>query len=199
LTNVGIIGGTAYDDTFDLRKLTINQLGYITDPKNGLSFNTVLMGYGGSDTVYGNGQTELNFSAVNGSTNGLGLTLDLALGIADASNLKNGTVALGTETFSGARVVVGTYLNDSLLGGVSDDLESFRGDGGNDFIDGRSGYDRADYRSATSPITVNLAAGTARVAQATTRLMAVRVTTPFRVERATTQSMAALGQTPSVL
>jgi Ca2+-binding RTX toxin-like protein len=163
LINVGIIGDTAYDDLFDLQNFKTNHLGYITDPKNGLSYNTITLGFGGADTIYGNGQTELNFSAVNGSTNtnGKGLTIDLMLGSADASNLKNGSVALGTETFNGVRGVTGTYLNDTLLGGVNDDFENFRGDGGNDFIDGRTGYDRADYRSSTSGVTVNLAAGTA--------------------------------------
>jgi len=161
LTNVGLIGDSPYNDTFDLRKLTTNQLGYITDPSKGVSNNTILMGRGGSDTILGNGETSLHFGAVNGSTNGLGLTLDLKLGTADASNLKSGTVALGTETFSGVRSITGTYLNDTLLGGVNDDFESFRGEGGNDFIDGRTGQDRADYRFSTDAVTVNLAAGTA--------------------------------------
>jgi len=110
LTNVGVIGDTAYDDIFDLRGLETPQLGYITDPKNVASLNTILLGRGGSDTIYGNGQTWLNFSAVNGSNGsyGRGLIIDLTLGTANASNLKNGTVTLGTEHFSGVSGVVGT-------------------------------------------------------------------------------------------
>ncbi|NBU77229.1 MAG: hypothetical protein EBS30_18765, partial [Planctomycetes bacterium] len=161
LINVGVIGDTASNDTFDLRKLATNQLGYITDTANGVSYNTILLGRGGSDTVIGNGKTALHFGAVNGSTDGKGLTIDLKLGSANASNLKNGTVALGTETFSGVRSVVGTSFNDSLYGGGNDEFESFRGEGGDDFIDGRTGYDRADYRNSTEGVTVALAAGTA--------------------------------------
>jgi hypothetical protein len=161
LTNVGIIGDTAYNDTFDLRKLTTNHLGYMTNPSKGASFSTILMGRGGSDTILGNGQTNLHFGAVNGSTDGKGLSFDLSLGTANASNLKSGNVALGTVTFSGVRSVTGTYLDDTLIGGGDDGFEGFRGDGGNDFIDGRKGYDRADYRWSTDGVTIKLAEGTA--------------------------------------
>jgi Ca2+-binding RTX toxin-like protein len=161
LTNIGIIGDSAYNDTFDLRALKTNHLGYVTDTSKGASFSTILMGRGGSDTILGNGQTNLHFGAVNGSTDGKGLTFDLSLGTANASNLKSGNVALGTVTFKDVRSVTGTYLNDSLLGGADDGFEAFRGDGGNDFIDGRTGYDGADYRWSTDGVTVNLAAGTA--------------------------------------
>ncbi len=47
-----------------------------------------------------------------------------------------------------------------MVGGVYDDLETFRGRGGNDFIDGGTGEDRSDYWASTAGITVNLAAGT---------------------------------------
>ena len=80
-------------------------------------------------------------------------------------------LASGVSTFR-----AGNY-NDTLRGGghvntdgasaagsVSGDLsfEAFRGNGGNDFIDGRTGFDRAEYNvgDQMQGITVRLAAGT---------------------------------------
>ena len=160
LTNVGLIGDTAHNDVFDLRKATGNQLGYITDPLRGVSYNTLLLGRGGSDTVDGNGDTGVHYGAVNGSTNGLGLNIDLMTGSANLSNLLNGSIALGTLTFSGLRSITGTKFNDTMRGGVNDDFETFRGDGGHDFIDGRTGWDRADYRNASEGVQINLHQGT---------------------------------------
>lgn len=127
------------------------------------------MGYGGSDTVRGNGSVTLDFSNVNGSNNGLGLNIDLTGSLttdktADVSNLyrtvNNAPVYNGTITFSGVRSVVGTWMNDTMLGGANNDIEIFNGSGGNDHIDGRSGYDRADYGSeSVEGIDVNLASG----------------------------------------
>jgi uncharacterized delta-60 repeat protein/uncharacterized repeat protein (TIGR02059 family) len=162
LTHVGIIGDSAYNDTLDLRNAKFNHLGYITDQSAGVSYHTLLMGRGGNDTVMGNGQTNLHYGAVNESTNGLGVSIDLATtGPQDLSNLKTRGVTLGNVTFTGVRGVTGTPFDDTLVGGVYDKFESFRGDGGNDYIDGRTGYDRADYRFATEGVTINLAQGVA--------------------------------------
>ena len=77
------------------------------------------------------------------------------------SNLLSNNVALGTLTFSGARSVSATRFNDTLIGGVNDEFEQFRGEGGNDFIDGGTGWDRADYRFSTDGVQINLRSGTA--------------------------------------
>ncbi len=160
LTNVGIVSDSSYNDVIDFRNASLNHLGYASDPLTGKSYHTVLMGYGGTDTVYGNGLTGLNFSNVTNSTNGNGMTIDLTKATADLSNLLYNSVALGTLTFSGVRNVTGTKFNDTLIGGINDDFESFRGDGGNDFIDGGTGWDRADYRSSSDGVQINLRSGT---------------------------------------
>ncbi len=160
LTNVGWVSDGRFNDTINLSQLTFNHLGYITDPLVGSSYNTVSAGYGGSDTVIGNGQTTLSLSAISASLNGNGARVDLSLPSADLSNLTGASAPMGTLTFSGVRNVHGTQFNDTLIGGADDGFESFRGDVGDDFIDGRTGWDRADYRNATSAITVNMAAGT---------------------------------------
>lgn len=165
LVNVTIFGDGKYNDTIDLRNLTTNNLGYLTDPLNEKSYNTVLLGNGGSDTVYGNGQTTLYLGGVSASADSVtGATVDLKLTSATLSNLtgSSSNAAMGTLTFSGVRSLIGTKYNDTLVGGLADNdaFETFRGDGGNDFIDGGSGWDRADYRSSMSGVAVQLAAGT---------------------------------------
>ena len=54
----------------------------------------------------------------------------------------------------------GSYFNDYLYGSNSTGTEQFEGRGGNDYIDGRGGFDRAVYGNEDAKITVNLAAGT---------------------------------------
>ena len=160
LTNVGIFGDSQHNDTFDLRNAKFNHLGYITDPSAGVSYHTLLMGRGGQDTVIGNGQTNIHFGAVDASSNGLGVKIDLTnSGVQDLSHLSTRGLGLGSITFTGVRGVTGTKFDDTLSGGVNDKFESFRGDGGNDFIDGRKGYDRADYRFSTDAVTIYLAGG----------------------------------------
>ena len=137
---------------------------------------------GGNDTVIGNGQTIVIYSGVGGSLTvnlsgqtALGVTSNIIAGfIADADPNSFGA---GAITASGVYSVYGGNFNDTLLGGgnvnslgslpqytLSGDssFEFFRGQGGNDFIDGKTGLDRADYRhgAVTEGIVVRLAAGT---------------------------------------
>jgi Ca2+-binding RTX toxin-like protein len=68
----------------------------------------------------------------------------------------------GNDTLTGAGsadTLNGGTGNDSLLGGGSADV--LIGGSGNDVVDGGSSNDKVDYSAAASPITVNLATGTA--------------------------------------
>ena len=161
LTHIFGLSDTAQSDTFDVRNLTIAQAGYVTTQGEGVSPVLLLMGRGGSDTVMGNGRTYMHFGAVGSTSNGQGLNIDLMSGTANLSNLSANSIANGTVTFSGVNGLFGTRFNDTMLGGVLDSFELFRGSAGDDYIDGRSGYDRADYKNANEGITVNLAQGVA--------------------------------------
>ncbi len=162
LTNVSLIGDSALNDTFDLRNVKYNHLGYITDQSTGGSYTTLLMARGGNDTVLGNGLTNIHFGSVTTSANGLGVNINLATTTAQSlSNLSTNGVKLGNITFTGVRGVSGTQFADTLTGGVNDKFERFRGDGGDDYIDGGSGFDRAEYTDSTEGVTINLAQGTA--------------------------------------
>ena len=67
------------------------------------------------------------------------VTVDLAAGTAD------GDASVGHDTFTGVNRVRGSYFADTLLGSnnPSGTAEIFEGRGGDDFINGLGGFDRA--------------------------------------------------------
>ena len=77
-----------------------------------------------------------------------------------------GDASVGTDAFTGVQFVRGSAFADTLLGSNNlTGVEVFQGGGGNDFIDGRGGFDRVFYEfriddNVTGGIIVNLAAGT---------------------------------------
>lgn len=139
---------------------------------------------GGDDSIIGNGSTTLLLNNVGGAVNvNLGLqtspttSANIVTAFTDDTDSSAGFTP-GKIVASGVIAVRGGNYNDKLYGGgkvnsdgalsssysVSGDLsfEAFRGNGGNDTIDGRSGYDRAEYNvlDQVQGITVKLAAGT---------------------------------------
>ena len=70
----------------------------------------------------------------------------------------------GTDTLSNIEGIRGSNFNDLLTGGLAANgttlgdglFELFLGNGGNDTIDGGQGYDRADYLTAMTGVTVTL-------------------------------------------
>ena len=68
---------------------------------------------------------------------------------------------MGRVTISKIDDIRGTDFNDTLTGGGYSDFESFTGRGGNDSIDGGTGYDRADYSNSNSGVYIDLGAGIA--------------------------------------
>ncbi len=178
LRQIEIITGTNFADTY-------NATGYGGSSVNKNSFGETYNVYNplaGNDTIVGNGATILNY----GSSLGGAIRVDLSLltapgvsanivtGFTDDPSTTNG-ITPGTLSARGIAQVRGGAYNDTLLGGghvntdgspttVSGDtsFEGFRGFGGNDLIDGRTGFDRAEYNTgnSTEGIVVNLAAGT---------------------------------------
>ena len=163
LTNLGLLEGTVYDDVFDLSKVTISSGGFITDAEKGGSGIYLFLGSGGNDKVTGNGLTRVDFGQVTTSSNAKGATINLQLGSADLSNLSYNTTALGTFTYTGVNFISGTKFNDTFIGGLAanDASEIFRGNAGDDFIDGGRGYDRSSYRNSAEGVQIDLALGKA--------------------------------------
>ena len=138
---------------------------------------------GGDDSIVGNGSTALVLNNVGGA---LSVNLGLQAGAGTAAHIvtaftddaaSSSGYTPGDIVASGVNSVRGGNYNDRLYGGgrvntdgvtashsLSGDLsrEAFRGNGGNDYIDGRSGFDSAEYNTLdqVQGITVRLAAGT---------------------------------------
>ena len=109
------------------------------------------------DVITGNGKTRVGYLNADA-----GVFVDLGAGT--ASSLDDGDAAnVGTDTFTGVRDVRGSQFGDTLVGGDGEGFESFRGMGGDDFIDGGAGdFDRADYRNSPDSVFVDLSAGIAQ-------------------------------------
>ena len=89
-----------------------------------------------------------------------GVTVNLASGVAtdEAGN---------TDTLLNIEGVRGSNFADSLTGGnaASDAFEFFAGNGGDDTIDGGTGFDRVDYVTSTLGVTVTLGGSGSGTAQ----------------------------------
>lgn len=172
------VTGTNFDDFF-------YALGYSATSTNRNSFGddwNVFTPLGGNDVVIGNGQTILNFGGVGGSLvidlsgqTSLGANTPIVAGFTDDPN--SNAWNPGDIEASGVNFVIGGNYNDVLTGGgrvnttgaradytLSGDTssETFRGQGGDDTIDGGTGFDRADFRlktAMTEGVTIDLAAG----------------------------------------
>lgn len=147
LVNVERVMGSEFADTF-------NVLGFVSasSPGGFLSRFNSFEGRGGNDVITGNGATRIEYT---GATDAV--RVDFGLGTA------TGNASVGIDTLFGVSQVRASSFNDTLLGSFFFSDESFDGRAGNDFIDGRLGFDRADYAfngPASVGLTVNLAAGT---------------------------------------
>ncbi|HMO47928.1 MAG TPA: calcium-binding protein [Rubrivivax sp.] len=178
LRQIELITGTNFADTYDATGYGASSINRNSSGETYNLFNPMA----GDDTIIGNGATILNY----GTSLGGSVSVDLS-GQVDPSTAARIITAFSDDADSTAGITPGDILasgvnavrsgnyNDTLLGGgrvntsgatftVSGDqsYESFRGNGGNDFIDGKTGYDRAEYSVGhqSQGIVVKLAAGT---------------------------------------
>ena len=117
-------------------------------------------GRGGDDLIIGTinaqGQVLTRASYLSATS---AVTVDIAAGTAD------GDSSVGHDSISNIATVWGSAFNDTLRGSNNafGTFEIYEGRGGDDFIDGRGGYDQVSYindTATTSGIAVQLAAGT---------------------------------------
>ncbi|WP_342451450.1 VCBS domain-containing protein [Roseomonas nitratireducens] len=157
LRSVEAIRGTDLADTFNAAGYTATT-GYATGVNDQGSFNA-FQGHGGDDTITGNGFTLLSYTEAAS-----GVSVNLSVGV--ASGILAGDVAgIGTDTLLGGILQIrGSAFDDSLVGSANGNTgEAYEGMGGNDFIDGVSGFDRVRYDNlnfGSLGIDVNLGAGT---------------------------------------
>ncbi len=157
---IEFITGTDFNDIYNatgFSSTSANKGSIVTS--NGAGTSNEFEGRGGNDVITGNGFTRISYQHSTSA-----VVVDLAAGTAD------GDASVGHDTFtampingpftSGVSSVRGSYFNDYLYGSNSTGTENYEGRGGNDYIDGRGGFDRAVYSNEDAGITVNLGAGT---------------------------------------
>ncbi|MGF1454420.1 MAG: tandem-95 repeat protein [Alphaproteobacteria bacterium] len=114
-----------------------------------------LTGNGGDDTLSG-GRDADGLDGGDGTdtadytTSASGIAIDLANGTASGGDAEG-------DTFSSIEIIQASFHDDTLRGNDADNR--FRGSRGADLIDGRGGFDTADYARADEAVSVDLAAG----------------------------------------
>lgn len=126
--------------------------------------DAVYSGLGNDNLDGGPGYDYLYFGEATAGVN-IDMRSGLASGGAGSDQFRNFELLFGTafaDTFIGHDQGVsflGGDGNDQITGGAGNDR--LEGNGGDDFIDGKDGADSVAYYSASGPVIVNLAAGTA--------------------------------------
>jgi Ca2+-binding RTX toxin-like protein len=139
------------------------------DSITGNSSDNLLEGNGGNDTLLGGSGQDVLIGGtgddfLDGGTHDSALGRDVASYEAASGavqvNLATGraTGADGNDTLTGIETVLGSAYADTLTGDVNGNV--LRGNGGNDTIDGGAGFDWADYKEASSSVTVSLVSNT---------------------------------------
>ena len=162
LRGIELVRGTSFADSFtaaDFSGASANMGSFGT-------FNE-FEGMGGNDVVIGNGNTRVSYANASAA-----VTVDLANGTAqDRADATNHTTldlaGVGVDAIlGGVNAARGSDFDDRLFGSNTLGLavESFIGGKGDDFINGRGGYDRVLYSTAsddpvTGGITVEMALG----------------------------------------
>jgi VCBS repeat-containing protein len=172
MRSIESVRGTDFNDTYVATGFNQSSPNNAQDIQIISSISNTFEGGGGNDTITGSSGAQASYSTGNGGTqisyaHALdGVTVDLRAGTAHGTAA--GDIAnVGTDTFTQVSGVVGSNYDDTLLGTDSiAHVDVFYGGAGNDFIDGRNGYDFVSYypffnpNSVTSGISVDLAAGT---------------------------------------
>lgn len=164
LISIETIVGSLFNDTMTLADV---EGGYA----DGRAGDDVLTGGSLGDTFYGgSGNDRIDGGAgidvvVYSNTTFDGGTKALT-GVGVTVNLKTGSATDNwgdTDTITNIEFVIGSSLNDVITGGnpangsaSTDGFEGFRGLGGNDTIDGGTGYDRVYYDNSPAAVTVTL-------------------------------------------
>jgi len=157
LIGIEQVVGTAFSDT-----LTGSNNQVYTGMQTGQSAGGVyefFSGGLGNDLIDGGGGKDGQYDIASYSSSPASVVVNLGTGIVTGGG--------GSDTLSNIDDAQGSNFADTLIGGSSSrgisglKFESFRGNGGNDFIDGKDGEDRVDYSTAAAGVNVKLGTGAA--------------------------------------
>ncbi len=146
VTDVESVFGSQFADTFTVAA------DFFSD---GESFINI-RGLGGNDVIEALGA--LGDVTVRADYRGAfaGVVVDLGLGTARSAG-PNDAAGVGVDTLIQVTQVRGSAFGDQLIGSDDDVFESFRPEAGNDFVDGRGGENRIDYRNTPAGVVVDMA------------------------------------------
>lgn len=85
-----------------------------------------------------------------------GVVVDLGAGTGFSAG-PNDAAGVGVDMLIQVTQIRGSDFGDQLLGSDADVFESFRPEAGNDFVDGRGGENRIDYRNSPAGIEIDMA------------------------------------------
>jgi Ca2+-binding RTX toxin-like protein len=148
LSSISIVQGSDYGDLL---------IGGAVE--NGVKTKATYDGYesfrgnGGDDTIDGGA----GFDRVEYNNSPMAVTVNL--GGAFDGRASDGFG--GRDVLRNIEEVRGSGYNDTLTGSDNASFESFYGDKGNDLMDGRGGWDRANYQFSSTGVVVNLSQSTA--------------------------------------
>jgi Ca2+-binding RTX toxin-like protein len=123
-------------------------------------------GRGGSDFLNGGAGFDIADYRDSGST-----VASLFSGEATYDAHAGTGLSAGTDTLDGFEGLVGSHFDDTLIGSAGNNY--FRGQNGNDLIDGGAGIDDAVYNQATGSVEVDLALGSASGANGNDTLVGI--------------------------
>ena len=143
LRNFNFVIGTAFDDT-----ITGSAALWFEEIRPGAG-NDVLDG----GVISGNASNRVSYVDITGA----GVVIDLIAGTAVGQAGSNA----GSDSLTNFDFATGSNFQDTLLGTDRTDRgETFEGRDGNDYIDGRGGFDNLRFGSATGAVTASLVSNT---------------------------------------
>jgi len=137
-----VIIGSAAANTFEGRAGN--------DSMDGGAGDDTFTGAAGNDTIVGGDAITFDYVIYAGASSAVTVNL--------ATNSGSGA-SEGNDSLVGIEAVIASASADSLTGDAN--VNFFRGNAGNDTIDGGDGIDISDYRDASGAVTADLNAGTA--------------------------------------
>ncbi len=164
-------GGAGTDQLIHINQVRGSNHGDTLTGSNGTTLTEHFEGMGGDDTIDGLGGFDVvRYGNAGDASTGIGVKVNLATGTASGPNA-------GHDTLKNIEGVFGSAYQDMLTGGNSANgsnyttdaakLEIFRGEAGNDTLDGGAGFDRADYTTSESGIVASLKLVTGSTTQVT--------------------------------
>lgn len=146
--------GSGNDLLVNIHRLRGSGLADVLNGSDTTAYMEEFEGRGGNDVIDGRGGADrVRYTYL---VNGVGVNANLVTGVAVAG-------VNDVDQLVHIERLRGSQYSDTLIGGNTasgadqfDGFESFRGDGGNDFIDGGAGFDEAVYGSAGTGVYVVL-------------------------------------------